>query len=162
MSTTTQREAEIVADPDLPKVTITREFDAPPEKVFRAWVDPELFVQWIGPHSIDTTIDRWDARTGGGYRYVATQGGEEVAAFFGAFHEIRPSERIVQTFTWEGMPDGVSLETMTFEELSGGRTRITAVSVVDSMEAQAAMMASGMDVGINEGYAKLDRLLAEA
>lgn len=162
MSTTTRRETEIVADPDLPKVTITREFDAPPEKVFRAWVDPELFVQWIGPNSIGTTLERWDAHTGGGYRYVATQGGEEVAAFFGSFHEIRPSERIVQTFTWEGMPDGVSLETMTFEELPGGRTRTTAVSVVDSMEAQAAMMASGMDVGINEGYAKLDRLLAEA
>lgn len=161
MSTTTRRETEIVADPDLPKVTITREFDAPPEKVFRAWVDPELFVQWIGPNSIGTTLERWDAHTGGGYRYVATQGGEEVAAFFGSFHEIRPSERIVQTFTWEGMPDGVSLETMTFEELPGGRTRTTAVSIVDSMEAQAAMMASGMDVGINEGYAKLDRLLAE-
>ncbi|MDP3891943.1 SRPBCC family protein [Nocardioides sp.] len=162
MSVAAHPEAQIVADPDLPTITITREFDAPPEKVFRAWVDPELFVQWIGPDSVTTTLDRWDATTGGCYRYVAAVGGEEVARFFGSFHEVRPSERIVQTFTWEGMPDGVSLETMTFEELPGGRTRITGVSVVDSMEAQAAMMASGMEVGINEGYAKLDRLLEQA
>ena len=49
---------------------------------------------------------------------------------------------------------------MTFEPLEGGRSRIVVVSVVDSMEAQAGMMASGMEVGINEGYEKLDELLA--
>ena len=66
----------------------------------------------------------------------------------------------MQTFTWDGNPDGVSLETLTFEPLDGGRCRTVGVSVVDSMQAQAAMMASGMEVGINEGYEKLDELLA--
>ena len=73
---------------------------------------------------------------------------------------MRPNERIVQTFTWEGEPDGVSLETMTFVDLGDGRTRIESVSVVDTMETRDAMMASGMEVGVNEGYAKLDELLA--
>jgi uncharacterized protein YndB with AHSA1/START domain len=106
-------------------------------------------------------IEQWDARTGGNYRYTALQDGEEVAAFYGSFHEVRPSERLVQTFTWEGMPDGVSLETMTFEDLGGGRTRTIGLSVVDNLEARDAIMASGMEVGVYEGYEKLDALLAK-
>ena len=155
------KEAEIVADPDVPKVTITREFDAPPERVYRAWAEPDLVRQWMGPRSIDMDIETWDCRTGGAYRYTATRDGEEVARFYGSFHEARPGERMVQTFTYDGMPDAVSLETLTFEPLEGGRCRTVIVSVVDSMRAQAAMMASGMEVGINEGYEKLDELLAE-
>lgn len=161
--TTTQhgsREARIVADPQIPTITITREFDAPPERVYRAWAEPDLVRQWLGPRSVEMDIEVWDCRTGGSYRYSAGRDGEEIARFYGSFHEARPGERLVQTFTWEGMPDGVSLETMTFEPLAGGRCRIVAVSVVDSMQAQAAMMASGMEVGINEGYEKLDELLA--
>ncbi|AKU18004.1 SRPBCC family protein [Luteipulveratus mongoliensis] len=159
MSTATKKEATIVADPDVPTITITREFDAPPEKVFRAWAEPELVKQWLGPKSLDMDIKQWDCQTGGSYRYAAVRGGEEFAGFFGSFHDVRPGERIVQTFTYEGMPDAVSLETMTFEALEGGRCRIVAVSVVESMQAQAGMMASGMEVGINEGYEKLDELL---
>jgi uncharacterized protein YndB with AHSA1/START domain len=159
MSTRTH-ETTIVADRDLPTIRISREFDARPDKVFRAFTDRELFAQWIGPRSIDTQIDRWDATTGGHYRYAARRDGEEIAAFYGSFHEVRPSERIVQTFTWEGEPDGVSLETMTFVDLGDGRTRVESVSVVDTIEARDAIMASGMDVGVNEGYEKLDELLA--
>src|SRR5215210_6406538 len=159
-STTGNREAQIEADPELPTVRITREFDAPPDKVFRAWTDPDLVARWLGPRNITTRIENWDARTGGSYRYVAERDGEEVAAFYGSFHEVRPNERLVQTFTWEGMPDGVSLETMTFQDLGDGRTRTTGVSVVDSMEARDGILASGMEVGVYEGYAKLDGLLA--
>ena len=159
-STTGTREAQIEADPKLPTVRITREFDAPPDKVFRAWTEPELVARWLGPRSITTRIDKWDARTGGCYRYVAERDGEEIASFYGSFHEVRPNERLVQTFTWEGMPDGVSLDTMTFEDLGNGRTRIVGLSDVDSMEARNAIMASGMDVGVQEGYQKLDELLA--
>jgi uncharacterized protein YndB with AHSA1/START domain len=153
-------ETSIVADPDLPIIRMTREFDARPEKVFHAFTDQELFARWVGPRDIATRIERWDATTGGHYRYVVGREGEEFASFFGSFHEIRPNERIVQTFTWEGEPDGVSLETMSFVDLGDGRTRIESVSLVDTMEARDAMMSSGMDVGVNEGYAKLDELLA--
>jgi uncharacterized protein YndB with AHSA1/START domain len=155
------RETTIEADPNLPTIRIIRDFDAPPDKVFRAWVDPELVVQWLGPKSTEMRIDQFDARTGGNYRYAALQDGKEVAAFYGSFHEVRPSERLVQTFTWEGMPDGVSLETMTFEDLGGGRTRTIGLSVVDNLESRDAIMASGMEVGVYEGYEKLDALLAK-
>lgn len=158
--TTTKHETEIIADPKLPTVAIIREFDAPPDRVFRAWTEPDLVAQWLGPRSTTMRIDTWECRTGGGYRYAALRDGEEIARFYGSFHEVRPNERLVQTFTYEGVPDGVSLDTMTFEELPGGRTRVTGLSVVDSMEARDAMMSSGMDVGVNEGYEKLDELLA--
>lgn len=159
MSATTQgsREAEITPDPELPKVAITREFDAPPELVFRAHVDPEIFAAWIGPDQYEVTIDRWVAETGGNYRYAT---GEHW--FFGSFHEVLPDQhRIVQTWSWEGMPGAVSLDTLTVTELPGGRSLLTTVSLVESREALAGMLASGMEEGINAGYAKLDTLLAD-
>ena len=159
MNATTTREAQIVADADVPMVRITREFDAPPEKVFRAHVDPELFAQWVGPNSTSVRIDRFDCRTGGSYRYVAIQDGEEYG-FRGTFHEVRPAELIVQTFTFEGVPDGVALERLAFEDIGGGRTRLVTTSLVDSFEGRDAFLASGMEVGVQEGYAKLDALLA--
>jgi uncharacterized protein YndB with AHSA1/START domain len=151
----------IEADPDLPTVRIVRDFDAPPDRVFRAWVDPELIVAWLGPKDTDMRIDSWDPRTGGSYRYAAGRGGEEIAAFYGSFHEVRPASRLVQTFTYEGVPDGVSLDTATFEEIEPGRTRVTILSVVDTMEGRDAMIASGMETGVLEGYEKLDELLAK-
>jgi uncharacterized protein YndB with AHSA1/START domain len=144
---------------DVPAIRITRDFDAPVERVFRAWVDKDLFARWVGPRSIDTTIDEWDARTGGSWRYTSRRG-DEVYRFYGSFHEVRPQERLVQTFTWEGAPDGVSLETMTFEDLGDGRTRTVGLSVVESFEFRDMILASGMDTGIVEGYEKLDELLA--
>lgn len=119
MTVTTRHEAQIVADPDVPLVRITREFDAPVEKVFRAHVDPELVARWMGPKSIEVRID-----------------------------------------TWEGMPDGVALEKVALAHLGDGRTRLTATSLVDSFEGRDAFVASGMDVGVQEGYEKLDELLA--
>jgi len=159
-TTSGTRETLIEADPALPVIRITRDFDASPDRVFRAWTDPDLVARWLGPRNSEIRIDGWDARTGGSYRYASVRDGEEVAAFYGSFHEIRPTERLVQTFSWEGMPDGVSLDTMTFEDLGNRRTRVIGVSVVDSLESRDAIMASGMDVGVNEGYEKLDELLA--
>jgi uncharacterized protein YndB with AHSA1/START domain len=160
MTATTTHETRIDADPALPTIRITRDFDAPPDRVFRAWTDPELVARWLGPDETTMRLDAWDARTGGSYRYAALRGGKEIARFYGSFHEVRPSERLVQTFTYEGYPDGVSLDTMTFEDLGDGRTRVVALSVVDTMEARDAIIVSGMETGVVEGYAKLDALLA--
>ena len=160
MTTAARHETQIEVDQKVPLVRITREFDAPPEKVFRAHVDPELVARWLGPRDLEMTIDTWDCRTGGSYRYVHRRGDEEYS-FRGTFHEIRPGELIVQTFTWEDMPDGVALEKMAFEPLDGGRrTRLVSTSLVDSFEDRDAFVASGMETGVVEGYEKLDELLA--
>ena len=160
-STDRVERATIEADPNLPTCKIVRDFDAPPEKVFRAWTDPELVAKWMGPRSVDMDIKEWDAKTGGHSRSDALQEGEGVASFYGSFHEVRPHERLVQTFTWEGMPDGVSLDINTFVDLGDGRTRIESLSVLESIEARDGMLSSGMEVGIHEGYEKLDELLRE-
>jgi len=157
MTTTHRTGATIEAAPDLPIITITRDFAATPEQLFRAHTDPDLFARWVGPDSVTTKIDHWDARDGGSWRFLNLRDGEEFA-FRGCFHEVSP-ERIVQTFTWEGMPEGVSLETLTFEDLGDGRTRLHAQSLVDSFESRDAWLSSGMEVGIHEGYAKLDKLV---
>ena len=156
---TSTHETQITADPDVPIIRITREFDAPPEKVFRAHTDPDLVVQWLGPRDTEMRIDHYDCRTGGSYRYLHARDGEEFG-FRGCFHEVRPSEVIVQTFTFEGYPDGVALERLVLEDLGDGRTRLTATSLVDSFEARDAVLASGMEHGVREGYERLDELLA--
>jgi len=159
MSTTSTHETQIISDPDVPLVRIIREFDAPPAKVFRAHTDPGLVAQWTGPRSLEMRIEHYDCRTGGSYRYVMTRDGDEFG-FHGCFHEVRPAEVIVQTFTFEGQPDSVALERMVFEDLGDGRTRLTGTSLVDSFEGRDAFVASGMEQGVREGYERLDELLA--
>ena len=158
MSTTT-RQTEITLDTEVPLVRIVREFDAPVAKVFRAHTDADLVAQWLGPRDLRMDIEHFDCRTGGSYRYIHSDGDEQYA-FRGTFHEVRPAELIVQTFTFEGMPDGVALEKLIFTDLGDGRTRLTGTSLVDSFADRDAFVASGMETGIRESYERLDELLA--
>ncbi|MEU8802725.1 SRPBCC family protein [Spirillospora sp. NPDC048819] len=153
------KETVIEADPGLPVIRVIRDFAATREQLFRAHTDPALYARWVGPDATTTRIEHWDARTGGSWRYVSVHDGTEYA-FYGCFHEVRP-DRIVQTFTFEGMPDDVALETLWFEDLGEGRTRLRAQSLVDSIESRDAWLRSGMETGVNEGYAKLERMLAD-
>ncbi len=154
----TTRETRIEADPQVPLVRITREFDAPPARVFRAHTDPDLVVQWLGPRGLEMRIDHYDCRTGGSYRYVHSDANGEYG-FHGSFHEVRPDELIVQTFTFEGAPDGVALEKLVFTDLGDGRTRLSSTSLCDSFAGRDAMLASGMEVGVVQGYERLDEVL---
>jgi uncharacterized protein YndB with AHSA1/START domain len=153
-------DTNIVVDPNVPLVRIVREFDAPPTKVFLAHTDPELVVQWNGPNGTAMRIDHWDCRNGGSYRYLHVIDGEEYG-FRGCFHDVRPNELIVQTFTFEGMPDGVALEKLVLEDIGEGHTRLTATSLVDSFADRDAFVASGMEHGVREGYERLDTVLSE-
>jgi uncharacterized protein YndB with AHSA1/START domain len=149
-------EAEVIVDEKLPVVTIIREFDAPPEKVFRAHVEPELFARWNYPDGYDIRFDRFDCQTGGSYR-ISMSGGDIEGSVYGSFHEVIPNELIVQTFSPDGAPDLIVLETHRFEAISDDRTRLTAKSLVDSFEYRDSFI----QAGLLEGYEKLDELLAE-
>lgn len=153
----TAAEATIAADEKIPAITIIRDFRATPAQLVKAHTDPELFVRWVGPDAISSRIIDWDARDGGSWRYVSTHEGQEFG-FRGCFHTVA-DDKIVQTFTFEGTPDEVALETMTFEDLGDGRTRMHARSLCESFEARDQWLASGMEIGVDQGYAKLDRLL---
>lgn len=159
MSTTTRNRTTVAADPALPTIVVTREFEAPPGRLFQAYTDPALLVQWLGPRRLTMRVEEYDARTHGGYRYVHTDTDGTEHRFHGAFHEVRPDERIVQTFTWGGAPDSVNLDTVVFEDL-GGRTRVTTTTLLASLEARDGMLASGMAEGLSEGFDRLDEVLA--
>jgi uncharacterized protein YndB with AHSA1/START domain len=152
-------QAAIEADDTVPMIHIWRDFAGTPEQLFRAHTDPELFARWVGPAGMGADILEWDATDNGKWRYSAGEG-EHAQHFRGSFHTVR-EDRIVQTFTWEGMPDGVALETLTFEDLGDGRTRLHATSLCDSFEDRDAWLRSGMEVGVNDGYAAIDTMLAD-
>jgi uncharacterized protein YndB with AHSA1/START domain len=152
-------ETAIEADPKLPVIRMARDFAATPGQLFRAHTDPALFAQWVGPEAMTTRIEHWDARTGGSWQYVSERDGVEYW-FRGCFHEVRP-DRIVQTFTFEGEPDEVALGTLWIEDLGDGRTRLRTQSLCDSFESRDAWLRSGMKTGVDEGYAKLDGIIAD-
>jgi uncharacterized protein YndB with AHSA1/START domain len=151
----------ITAPDGLPFIEIVREFDAPVAAVWNAYADAALVAQWLGPDGYDMTVDAYEFENGGGYRYVHTNPAGDAFAFRGTFHTVRPEQTIIQTFEWEGMPDAVSLETMTFEALPGDRTRVTGWSVFPRVEWRDGMVENGMEHGVVEGFARLDGLLAE-
>jgi uncharacterized protein YndB with AHSA1/START domain len=128
--------------------------------VFRAFAEPDLLVRWLGPRGYTMTIDRWDLRDGGTYRYVHTDEDGNTFGFHGVFHGDPSPEGIVQTFEFEGAPGHVSLDTVTFEERDGATVVLTN-SVFQSVEARDAMVQAGMADGMNQGYERLEELLGE-
>lgn len=150
----------LVAPVDTLAMEFTRDFDAPVAALFRAHAEPDLVKQWLGPRGLEMDIERWDFQTGGGYRYVhADENGSY--AFNGVFHNVRAGELIIQTFEFEGAPDSVNIEFMWFEDLGGGRSRLRGRSICPTLEARDGLLDTGMEVGMTEGYEKLDELLAK-
>lgn len=143
----------------VPWIDFTREFDAPVEAVFTAHRDPELVKQWLGPDGYEMTIERWDFVSGGGYRYTHRDG-ENVYGFHGTFHTVRENELAIQTFEFEGAPDEVAIEFMRFVDLGGGRCRLEGRSVGRTVEGRDAMVESGMETGMAQGYDRLDAIVS--
>jgi uncharacterized protein YndB with AHSA1/START domain len=152
---------EIIAEPGAQELFIKREFDAPRELVFKAHIDPEIYVKWVGPRDLKMTIDKWDPRDGGSYQFTHERDGHKYE-FLGVYHQIVAPERIIGTFEFTGLPERghVILGTTRFEALPNGRCRLIHQSVFQSVEDRDGMIASGMERGVNDGYEKLDSLLA--
>ena len=150
----------ITAAPGVPYIEITREFAATRDLLFRAHTDPELMVQWLGPRRLAMTVDRMELRDGGTWRYIHRDADGAEYGFHGVFHGTPSPDGIVQTFEFEGAPGHVSLDSLTFDE-QDGRTVLHAKSVHQSVEARDAMVASGMEGGLTEGYQRLDELIAK-
>jgi len=149
---------QITAEPGMPQIIITREFDAPRDLVFRAYTDPELLVQWMGPRDLTMTFDHHEARDGGRWRYVSTDAQGNEYGFHGVFHGTPSPDGTVQTFEFEGMPGHVALETLTLAERDG-RTLVRTVSSFQSVEDRDGMVASGMERGVHESHERLGELL---
>jgi uncharacterized protein YndB with AHSA1/START domain len=148
------------AEPGIPQIITEREFDAPRELLFRAWTEPELLAQWLGPRNLTMEIDRYDVRDGGTWRYVQRDEEGNEYAFHGVFHGDPSPDGMVQTFEYEGFPGHVSLDTLTFEERDG-KTIARTNTVFQTIEARDGMMQSGMEYGVDDGYDRLDELIAK-
>ena len=151
---------DITAEPGVPQVVTTRRFDAPRDLVYRAFTEPDLLVQWLGPRKYTMTIERYDVRDGGTYRYIHADDAGNAYAFHGVFHGDPSPDGMVQTFEFEGAPGNVSLDTLTLEE-HDGTTTVRTNSVYQSVEARDGMVHSGMAEGMNEGYDRLEELLGK-
>ena len=152
----------VTAEPGKQELFIIREFDAPRELVFKAHIDPDLYVQWVGPRDLTMTIQKFEMRDGGSYRFTHERDGHKYA-FFGVTHEVLAPERIIGTFEFDGLPERghVILGTTKFEALPGERTRLVHQSVFQSVADRDGMIQSGMERGVSDGYEKLDDLLTE-
>ena len=147
-----------VTTPSDREIRIERIFNAPRERVWRAMTDPVLAAQWWGRGN-KVVIERDEVERGGHWRYVE-HSAEGVHGFEGRYREVVPGERVVRTFEWDGMPGHVAVETMTLEDLGDGRTRLVSVSLFHTTMERDGMLGSGMEGGVNESYAALDRVLA--
>ena len=152
---------KITAEPGRQEILFEREVDAPPELVFRAFTEPELYAQWIGPRRLTTEIETFEPWSGGSYRYVQKDGEGNTYAFHGVYHEVSAPKRIIQTFEFEGMPETghAVLEVVSFKGLPGGRTRLIGRSVFLTVEDRDGMLQSDMEEGMNDSYSRLDELL---
>ena len=150
----------VTAEPGKQDLFIMREFDAPRDLVYRAHIDPNLFVQWIGPHGYEVALDYYEPVSGGKYRYIHKDKDGNEFGFHGTFHEMSDT-LMIQTFEFEGFPGHVSLDCMTLEELPGNRTKATIHSVFQSVVDRDGIIQSGMEKGVSEGYERLDDVLGK-
>jgi uncharacterized protein YndB with AHSA1/START domain len=144
----------VLVEPGQQAATIIRVQDAPREMVFKAQTDPELFSQFWGPERYTTRVERMDVRKGGIWRVIQRDAEGKEDAFNGVYHYVRAPEVIMDTWEWEGMPGHVLFETITLEEIEG-RTKITNISVFQSVDDRDGMYRSGMVEG---SEATMDRM----
>jgi uncharacterized protein YndB with AHSA1/START domain len=141
------------------EIRVERIFDAPRERVWRAFTEPDLVAQWWGRgNRLD--IVRMEVERGGHWRFVE-HGPEGEHGFEGRYREVTPPARLVHTFEWDGMPAYVIIETVEFVDLGDGRTKVVNTSLFHTTEERDGMLSSGMEQGLKESYAALDRLLAK-
>jgi uncharacterized protein YndB with AHSA1/START domain len=139
------------------EIRTEREFNASRDAVWRAYSEIDLLRQWWGRGN-RLTVERFEFERGGHWRFVEhSEDGEH--GFEGRFREISPKDRIVMTFEWDGMPGHVIIETVEFHDVGGNRTRIVTNSLFHTTWERDGMVQAGMEGGLNESYAALDRLL---
>jgi len=155
-------QTKIIAAPGGREIVIEREFDAPREKVWEAWTNPDLLKQWLGPKGYEMVVEKYEAKDGGSYQYTHKDPGGNEFRFRGVFHGFYKPYKAVQTFEFEGLPEPghVSLDTLLLEE-KNGKTKMTTISVFQTTEDRDGMVQSGMEKGVREGYERLDELLAK-
>lgn len=157
--TTTSTYPHTLTLPSDREIRVERIFNAPRERVWRAMTEPDQLAQWWGRGN-KLTIERFEPVKGGHWRFVehSAQGDH---GFEGRNREVTPPSRMSTTFEWDGMPGYVIIQNMELIDLGDGRTKLVTVSQFYSQDERDGMIQSGMEGGMAESYAALDRLLAK-
>jgi uncharacterized protein YndB with AHSA1/START domain len=139
-----------------------RTFDATREQVWKALTDPEIVPKWWGKHGTTTTVVEMDVRPGGTWRYISSAPDRDDVVFYGEYLEVTPPEGYKWTFMFD--VDGVGPmggpETHILEEVDG-KTKITSIGHMGSVEALEGALSTGMIPGAIETWDRLEALLAE-
>jgi uncharacterized protein YndB with AHSA1/START domain len=151
---------QITAQPGVPQITMTREFAAPRDLLFRAYTEPEMLAKWLGPRNLTLTVERLENHDGGIWRFIHRDPTGNEFGFHGIIHGTPSPRGIVRTFEFEGAPGHVSLETLTFEE-QGERTVVRTNCVYQSVEARDAVLDNGMERGFNTSMDRLEELVGQ-
>lgn len=159
-TTMTEPGKTLLTTPSEREIRVERIFNASRDRVWRAYTEPALVAQWWGRGN-KLVIERMEVERGGHWRYVE-HGPDGVHGFEGRYREVTPEDRLVSTFEWDGMPGYVIIVTTDFEDLGDNRTKIVSTSLFYATEERDGMLQSGMEGGLNESYAALDRLLTDA
>jgi uncharacterized protein YndB with AHSA1/START domain len=143
-------------------LTFERTFDAPRDKVWQAFTDPEAIPRWWGKHGTTTIVEEMDVRPGGKWRYVNRASDREEVAFYGEYLEVDPPKGFKWTFMFdvEGVGPMGGPETFIFEDV-GGKTKITSTGHMGSVEVLEGALSTGMVPGALETWDRLAALLAE-
>jgi uncharacterized protein YndB with AHSA1/START domain len=156
VAVTTSGTAKVTLPAD-DQILITREFAAPRHLVYRALTEPELVKRWWAGQRGEVTSVEIDLRVGGTWRYVMVANAGFEVAFHGEYREIVPNERLITTEVFEGAPDAEAVNTMTLTD-TDEHTRLTVLVELTSKEVRDAIIDSGMEAGMQEGYDLLEKV----
>ncbi len=156
-----EKKTEIIAEAGKQELFIHREFNAPRELVFRAFSEPDLLAQWMGPKEMHTVINKLDNQSHGSWRFTHIDPKGNHHAFHGVIHEVFAPERIIRTFEYEGMPQRghVSLEFLELHALPDNRSKISIQVIYKSVMDRDGHIQSGMERGVVDSHERLEVLL---
>ncbi len=114
----------MTSDPRLqerPALVLARSYPVAPEKVWRAWTDPQALRQWFRPNaSFAIPVVETDVRVGGGFRILMTDAKGEEFDLTGVYREVVPERKLVMTWGWKNQPGQESLVTVTLRPSGQG------------------------------------------
>jgi uncharacterized glyoxalase superfamily protein PhnB/uncharacterized protein YndB with AHSA1/START domain len=160
MTTTQASKTIVTAEPGKQEIFIKRELEAPRNLVLKAFTDPDLYKQWVGPRRLKMTIEQFEPYAGGRWRYSQIDEKGNKFAFHGVYHEVSPS-LIIDTFEYEGLPEKghAILEIVKIDDISPGRTRLSIQNIFQSISDRDGMLQTGMEQGLTESFERLDDVL---
>jgi len=159
MTQTTEPERVTITTPAEREIRLERIFNAPRERVWRAYTEPDLVAQWWGRGN-KLVVERLELERGGHWRFVVHKPDGTVSGFEGRFREVAPPERFVKTLEWDGLPGHVCVWTAELRDLGDARTKLIVTDIFHTTEERDGVLKSGVPEGLDETYAALDRLLA--